>query len=159
LEIVELYGEPECVVPWPDLELVSVGRVPLESDHRYLPEQDPVMGSGRRTGHKTMNVAAVIGPELWLIRKNPVRGFRINHKRMNYEYLGNRMTDSASNNFRRFVRDLLERSPNAYRTPATRAFCEHGLLRHFEFRSSEQLRHYTVFHRLLLHRMRSAAGD
>jgi len=159
LEIVELHGEPECVIPWSDVELVSVGRVPLDSDHRYLPEQDPVMGSGRRTGHKTMNIAAVSGPEMWLIRRHPMRGFRINHKQMNYEYLGNRMTDSASKNFLLFVSDLLERAPDAYRTPATRAFCEHGLLGHYDFRSSEQLRLYTVFHLLLLHRMRSNAGE
>jgi len=49
-------------------------------------------------------------------------------------------------NFREFLHDLLQHAPQAYVTPSTRAFLEHGPERHFHFESTDQLRRYAQFH-------------
>ena len=67
------------------------------------------------------------------------------------------MTGSASRNFRLFIGDIVARSSSAYLPPATRAFLEHGLLRHYEFHDSEELQRYTQFHLLLANRTRRCA--
>jgi hypothetical protein len=65
---------------------------------------------------------------------------------MNYEYLGERKTDSATVNFRLFLDDLLRHTPHAYVTPSTRAFLAHGAERLYHFDSTEHLQRYTQFH-------------
>lgn len=149
-EIVELHGQKEETVPWGEIELISVGRVPQESHHAVILDE-PVTAGRRAPTPETSYPAA--GPELWLVRRNPLRTIRVSHQRMNYEYLGARKTDSATHNFRLFVEDLLAKSPTAYVTPATRAFVGHGRQRHYEFESTDELRQYTLFHLLLRLRM------
>jgi hypothetical protein len=103
-------------------------------------------------------VTSVAGPELWVVRCDPLKAYRVDHERMNYEYLGSRATPSATHNFRLFVEDLIGRAREAYITPSTRAFLEHAPTRHYEFDSTDQLRHYTVFHLLIRLRAKDGRG-
>lgn len=152
LEILELTGAEQCVVPWDDVDLISIGQVPLETSRHYTSaEGASVISSGRRTAPGPVDRPLPAGPEAWIIRREPLRGFRIDHKRMNYEYLGTRKTDSATANFRVLIDDVISRAPEAYLPPATRAFLEHGPVTNYSFNSPEALKRYTVLH-LLIHR-------
>jgi type II secretory ATPase GspE/PulE/Tfp pilus assembly ATPase PilB-like protein len=150
--IIELHGNEEMIISWSDIELLSVGRVPQESHHAVIADES--ITAAHRTSTAGSSYPAA-GPELWLVRRDPVRAFRVSHQRMNYEYLGSRKTDSATHNFRLFVEDMLSKAPQAYITPATRAFVGHGPQRHYEFVSTDELREYTLFHLLL--RLRAEA--
>jgi hypothetical protein len=152
LEVIELHGEPECLLPWGEVELISIGYVPLEHVHRYQ-VVSTALTSAPRPPHEALEVAALSGFEAWIIRREPRQALRIDHNRMNYEYLGDRLTDSSTQNFRLFVGDAVRLAPHTYLTPSTRAFLQHGPLRHYHFDSPEELRRYTIFHLLLLEQM------
>ncbi len=157
LEIVELHGQQETVVPWSDIDLVSVGQAPQEEERHYIPSDE--VSAARRAAPMDCLVTWLSGPELWLVRRDPLKAFRVDHQRMNYEYLGARKTASSTRNFRVFIGDVLAKAPAAYVTPATRAFVEHGPLRHYEFDSPDQLRQYTVFHLLIRLRAKQQTAD
>lgn len=152
LEILEFHGAEECVVPWGEIELVSIGQVPLETSRHYVgAEGASVISAARRTAPGPVDRPLPAGPEAWIIRREPLRGFRIDHKRMNYEYLGTRKSDSATANFRLLIDDIIAQVPETYLPPATRAFLEHGPVTEYSFESQEALKRYTVLH-LLVHR-------
>lgn len=157
LEIVELHGEPECVLEWAEIGLISVGYVPQESSRHYEVGTTTFLHSAPTPPHGSHDFPSTSALEAWLIRREPLRGYRIEHNQMNYEYLGTRKTTSATHNFRLFLNDLFSRTPHAYLTPAARAYKEHGLLRHYQFHSFDEHRRYTVFHLLLLERMSEAS--
>jgi hypothetical protein len=113
------------------------------------------MSAARRTAPAPVDRPLPAGPEAWLIRREPSRGFRIDHKRMNYEYLGTRKTDSATANFHLLIDDIIAHCPEVYLPPATRAFLEHGPVTDYSFDSPEELKRYTVLH-LLVHRQAGA---
>ncbi|MFQ5733276.1 MAG: hypothetical protein ACE5KM_15145 [Planctomycetaceae bacterium] len=158
LEIVDLRGRVEPFIPWNEVRLLSVGYVPLETARHSLVEPAGLVTSGRRTWASSVEVASLSGPEAWLICGQAGDAYRIDNNLMNYEYLGDRMTGSATRNFHLFVEDVVAGAQDAYLTPAIRAFLDHGLLRHFEFRGSEELQRYTQFHLLIANRARQAAA-
>jgi hypothetical protein len=152
LEIIEFHGQEEQVVPWAAIAVLSVGQVPQEVSRRYV-MQITTLTAARRTLPPPLDVPLPSGPELWVVCTDPLRAFRIDHKRLNYEFLGERKTDSATRNFRTFLEELARRAPQAYLTPATRVYLEHGALRHYQFDSPGELRRYTVFHVMLRQRL------
>ncbi|MBI3863255.1 MAG: hypothetical protein HY290_15295 [Planctomycetia bacterium] len=151
LVIIEEHGDLETCVPWNEIELICVGVVPQEAGRHYPTGEMSVLSAARRSPHAPLEIPATAGPELWFIRRSPFRAFRIDHKRMNYEYLGERKSDSATVNFQSFLDDLLRHAPDAYVTPSTRAFLAHGHgpERAFHFDSADQLRRYTQFHLMI----------
>lgn len=154
LEILEMHGEEETMIPWPQVELVSVGNVPQEIARHMLVETEPIpVTSARRTSRLPLEVQRRSGPELLVVRREPRLAFRMDHERMSYEYLGLRKTDSAARNFRLFVEDLVARASEAYLPPATRAFLKREQPIEYQFDSPEELRRYTVFHLLLRQRL------
>lgn len=156
LEIVDSRDRVERRFGWNDVRLLSVGYVPLEVDHRYPTDPTGMLTSGRRTWVSSLEISSLSGPEAWLICGSEDHAYRIDHNLMNYEYLGDRKTGSATRNFRMFIEDVADGATRAYRTPAARAYLDHGLLRHYEFRSSDELQRYTQFHILLAHRLRES---
>ncbi len=150
MEIVEPQGSTASVVGWSDVELIAVGRVQQESDEHFIADT-PVFTYRRLTPNERF-VRHVAGPELWLVAGHPSRIYRIDHSRMNYEYLGQRKTDSATHNFRCLVEDVLKNAPGAYVTPSTRAFIGLAPAKHYEFESAEDLKRYAAFHLLIRRR-------
>jgi len=150
LEIMELHGGTESLIAWSDVELIAVGRVQQEIEEHLIADT-PVFSYRRLTPDERF-VRHLAGPELWLIACNPLRPYRIDHSRMNYEYLGERKTGSATHNFRCFVEDLVKHALGAYITPSTRAFIGLAPTKHYEFDSSDDLRRYAVFHLLVRRR-------
>jgi len=148
-EILDYRGQTAGVVPWAEIRVLSVGYIPTDRSRDFHAEPSGTTAVAPHLRHPPTDSALHAGLEAWLVRFHPLQGFRINHDLMNYEYLGDRKSASASQNFRMFIDDVVERAPRLYLTPATRAFREHGLLRHYEFHSSDELRRHTEFHALL----------
>ena len=149
LEIMDLRGELDKLIAWPDIALLSVGFVPHESQHRLSPTS--TVATQLATSHRSEQPTVVQQDslELLIVAANPFRVYRIDHARFNYEYLGNRMNTSATVNFRLLIKDLVNRASGVSLTPATRSFLEHGLSRHYQFGSADELRRYTVFHLII----------
>lgn len=159
LEIVDLRNQAERTIGWNDLRLLCVGLVPQEASRHYAAsEPDRILTSGRRTWVSSMDVPGHSAPEAWLIGGPAGDAYHIDHARMNYEALGDRKTSSAARNFRLFVEDVVAKARGVYLPPSTRAFLHHGLIRHCEFRSSEELQRYTQFHWLLANRVRQSGA-
>lgn len=151
LEIMELHGRESALIAWDDVDLLSIGQIPKESSRHYPANDVTTVKSGRRTGPSTLETPLSPGPEAWILCARPFRVYRIDHKRMNYEYLGARKIDSATANFRLFIDDIVARARRAYLTPATRAYVEHGSVADYSFQTADELQRDTILH-LLVHR-------
>ena len=149
IEVIDFHGRSTDLVPWSCLRVMSIGHVSGERTSDFLVEPSATSGLAPRLRFPPTDSAVHTGLEAWLVRGNPWAGLRINANQMNYEYLGDRKTDSASKNFGMFIADVLHRTPLIYLTPASRAFLEHSLVRHYEFHSADELRRYTQFHAIL----------
>src|SRR5437763_4900594 len=86
--------------------------------------------------------------EVILVRRDPRIAFRVVENQMNYAYLGDRLSTSASENFPVFLADLCARAEGAYITHPTRALLEHRDRAESTFPSSQALLDYST-HRLL----------
>ena len=151
LEVLGLTGGVQVVVPWNRIDLVCAGVVPQEGTRHYPTGEMAVLSAARRTPRSRLDIPATSGPELWIVSREPDHIWRIDHKRMNYEYLGDRKTESATVNFHTFLQDLVQFVPGAYLPPSTRALLANGPERLTHFASSEDLGRYAQFH-LLIHR-------
>ncbi|MGQ0633809.1 MAG: hypothetical protein ACT4QC_04300 [Planctomycetaceae bacterium] len=155
LTVFELHGRPEAQIAWGNVDVVSVGQVPQETARHYVEAVSTSIKAARHTAKVAVDKPLSPGPEAWIITSRPYQVFRVDHKRMNYEYLGERMSDSATANFRLFIDDVVARAPQAYLTPATRAWLESGSVEDYSFSSTDDLKRYTVLH-LLIHRRAQA---
>jgi hypothetical protein len=156
LEIIGLAGSRSGFVTWGDLEFVSVGHVPLESAHHYASESNVVVHSSPHTFEEQSEGIAVSGPVCWIITRSPQRVFFINHSRMNYDYLGDRKSSSATANFHEFLTDLTRLATTAYLTPSTHAILDRGSASDYLFKDTEQFKQATVL-QFLLHQTVAAA--
>jgi len=153
-----LRGEPTHWVPWDRIELICAGRIAAEDEYRnvYAPKWPSVVVSGIRAlvlmkpqpSSRRARASRIprdpIG-EVIVVRREPRIAFRIVENRMNYAYLGKRLSQSAAENFPIFVADLCARADAAYITPSTRSLLEGG---DQEFPHSQALLDYAT-HRLL----------
>lgn len=154
-EILELHGDEQALIPWANLDLLSIGQVPQEQSRRLVAsDSTTAVRAGRHVGPTTLETPLFPGPQAWLLCVHPFRAYLIDHKRMNYESLGERKSDSATDNFRKFIDDIVSRARHLYLTPATRAWLEHGSVADYAFATSDDLKRSTVLN-LLLHRSRS----
>ncbi len=106
-EILGLRGEQETTIAWKNVALLSVGLVPHHAQHLAGPV--PTLAVSLATSHRDEHPSPVQqgGLELLVLVANPLRAFRIDHGRLNYEYLGDRMSSSATVNFRWLIQDLV----------------------------------------------------
>ncbi|RPI91244.1 MAG: hypothetical protein EHM42_00005 [Planctomycetaceae bacterium] len=157
LEICGLSGEVESTVAWPNVEMISVGQVPLESTMHHTDRKTTFVSAGRHhvpEGDSTARLAA--GPEAWVVCREPHRVLRLDHKRFNYEGLAERKTESATANFRQFLMELVARAQDAYLTPATMAFLTAEHAQKYSFASVTELERSTLLHLLIRRSGRSA---
>lgn len=149
LQIVGVDGEPSVLIPWPAVQMVSVGEVPLESAHHY----PSGMWSGVSAGHHYQNpdITLALTPSLeaWMTCAPPYPNLRIDHEHMNYEYLGERRVDSATCNFKEFLQDVTTRATGALATESTEAYLRHIEPERFRFSGLDELLHYATLHAAL----------
>ena len=146
IELLGIHGELRRQVRWTEISLLSAGSVPLDEGQRLPPEPQVVLHAAPNPHRAVAEVTRRPGLVLWMLCERPWEVFRFVHNQMGYEHLGERKTASSMRNFTLFLEDLASHAPQAYLTPATRALLHHGISRHFEFHSSQELRDYTVFH-------------
>lgn len=152
LDVLGLNAEEKMLIPWDDIELISVGQVPQETARHYVTGEMPTISAPRHTTSGPKETFLPPGPSAWFICKNPERELRIDHKRMNYEYLGTRKTFSATANFRLFLDDVIAHARMAYLTPSTRDYLEHGSVTDYSFDSPEALKHDAILHLMIRRR-------
>jgi hypothetical protein len=149
LDVLGLNAEEKMLIAWSDIDLISVGQVPQETSRHY-PMREMVTAA-RRTSPGPTDMLLTPGPCAWFVCRNPTSELRVDHKRMNYEYLGQRKTFSATANFRLFLDDVIARARAAYLTPSTRDYLEHGSVTDYSFGSPDALKRDAILH-LLIHR-------
>ena len=156
-----LRGEPTHWVPWDRIEMICAGRISAEDEYRKDPSPrwpSPVVAgiralalmkpspSGRRA--RAQRVPRDPVGEALIVRREPRIAFRVVENQMNYAYLGDRLSQSAAENFPVFLADLCARAQDAYLTPSTRAILKIDEPGNCEFASSQALMEYAT-HRLL----------
>jgi hypothetical protein len=158
--VTGLRGEAAHWVPWDRIEIVSAGRIMLEDEFRNVSPQgwaaalstglNAMIGRAPRSARRARAMRIPHDPvgEVHIVRRDPRICFRIIENQMNYASLGERLRSSAAENFPLFLAELCEKSKQAYVTPATRAFLDHGDPTEYEFPSSHTLLEHTT-HRLL----------
>lgn len=155
LECVEPTGAVRQTLPWEHVALISVADVPLDATHHVAPEHLIVVHAGPgRVRPAAVGTPPVRGAEMWVVCEQPFQALRIDHRAMNYEYLGNRMTGSAAANFELFLKDVAAHAMHAYWTPTARAFRARGPAAEYRFDSAQAHQDATVRHILLMRRMR-----
>lgn len=155
LEVLGLNAEEQMLVAWSDVDLISVGQVPQETARHYVTGEMTALSATRRTSSGPRDILMTPGPTAWLICRSPERELRIDHKRMNYEYLGKRKTFSATANFRLFLDDVIARARQAYLTPSTRDYLVHGSVSDYSFATPDALKRDAILHLLIRRRSSS----
>lgn len=150
LEILDLRGCPAELIPWEDVEVLSVGETPAAPAHHELTSDFTVVSSGPRRSDVAVDVPTRT-MELWIVCRNPERVYRLDASRHNFESLGERRTNSMRLNLRTLLEQMLKHTPQAHLTPAVREFLDNDRLQHFD--SAEQLLNATELHLLVAHRL------
>ena len=156
-----LRAEPTHWVPWDRIDMICAGRISAEDEFRNvqssrwpstvvsgiralaLMKPQPVTRRARATRIPRDPIGEVI-----IVRRDPRIAFRVVENQMNYAYLGERLSQSAAENFPIFIADLCARADAAYITPSTRSLLDHREPREHEFSSSQALLDYAT-HRML----------
>ncbi len=159
LALLSVGGQQEMVVPWNEVEMLSVGQIPGDFTRHYFFDNDVVMTAARRRYIAPDELDGASTMVLWVLCEHCRKGFRLEKSHMNFSELGSRMTMSAATNFHLFVEEIAARAPRAILTPATRSYLGHGAMRHVQFSSEEDLKRYTTFHLLLQERLRKRASQ
>ncbi len=156
-----LRGEPTHWVPWDRIELICAGRIAAEDEFRNV--QSPGLPSTIVAGFRALALMKPRFPsrraratriprdpvgEVIIVRREPRIAFRVVGNQMNYAYLGERLSQTAADNFPVFVADLCARADEAYITPSTRSLLEGRDAGDSEFPNSQALLDYAT-HRLL----------
>jgi hypothetical protein len=156
-----LRGEPTHWMPWDRVELICAGRISVDDEFRDVqaPRWPSTMVAGIRalalmkpqpTNRRARASRVPSDPlgEAFIIRREPRIAFRVVENQMNYAYLGDRLSQSAADNFPVFVADLCARADDAYITESTRSLLERRQPGEHGFPSSQALLEYAT-HRLL----------
>lgn len=139
LEIVSLDGNTQ-LIPWDRLRLISVADVPLDGVRHFVAPRTAVIRATPRIKEARLTTRTLRGAEMWIVCEGPFQAFHIDHREMNYEYLGPRLSSSAAVNFRLLLDDLVEHAPHARLTPTTHAFREHASADQCRYASAEDHR-------------------
>ncbi len=152
-----LRGEPTHYVPWDRIELICAGRISSEDQFRETrpPRWPSTVVSGFRAlalmkprptyrSARATRIPRDPTGEVIVIRRDPRIAFRVVESHMNYAYLGDRLRDSAAENFPLFVSDLRDRAKDAYVTDSTRSLLENPESTDHEFSSSQELFEHAV---------------
>ena len=153
MEILDLQGVPAELIPWDDLEVLSVGETPDGSSHHQLTGDFTVISSASNLQDAVRNAPGHT-PELWIVCRTPERVYRLDAGKLNFESLVERKTNSKHANLRLLLQDIVRHAPQAHLTPVAREFLDHDKLARFA--SPEQLLNVTQLHLLIAHSLSPA---
>ncbi len=136
LEICDLRGDCAARLLWDRLAVIAVGCVPGKHHLRFNEEGRPsVLSAAPLPSAGRLATPERPELELWLLCRGPTAVYCLKHDEFNYETLAEECESSAAENFDRFVRRLVDKAPQARRTPGTYAFLQR-ILRGYEYKSS-----------------------
>lgn len=151
IEWFDLHGQVGGAIRWNNVGVIATGEAPDGKQTRH-PELAHSL-SKRRPASNKVELDLPLGWELWFSSVSPFALFRIEHRHMNYDCLGDRKTDSAWRNFRLLLGDLVTLAPAEAISPSVLAILSHDPSPRYRFRSVDEIkRHVQV---CLLKRMRS----
>ena len=150
LEILDLRGLPAELIPWDDLEVLSIGETPAESSHHQLTGEFTVISSARHLQDVGIDFPAHT-LELWIVCRHPERVYRLDASKLNFESLAEHKTNSMHINLRLLLQGIVRQALHTHLTPAAREFLDHDKLTRFT--SAEQLQNVTQLHLLMAHRL------
>ena len=154
LRIEGLRGEPTHWVPWDKVEMICAGRIGGEEPGGGpQPKWPSAVVSGVRAlalrkprplNVRTGGPAREPGSEVLVVRKDPRVAFRFEENQLNYAYLGDRLRESAAENFPLFLSDLCTRSNAAYLSDSTRSLLASREDGEHDFPTSQALLEYAT---------------
>jgi hypothetical protein len=144
LQIFDLRGNPAELIPWIEMVVVAIGAIPAEHTPRFMDRGRPsVVSAAPLPEVGRIDAAQHHVLELWLLRRDGVAAYRLRHDHFNYDGLERAKSESATVNFDRFVRQLIDLCGSIRRTPSTHAYLAHEVAR-YEFSSSEELQQHAL---------------
>lgn len=150
LEILDLLGLPAELIPWDDLEVLSIGETPAEAAHHQLTNEFTVISSARHLQDVALDVPTHT-LELWIVCRHPERVYRLDASKLNFESLAEHKTNSMHINLHLLLQEIVRHAPQTHLTPAAREFLDHDKIT--SFTSAEQLLNVTQLHLLMAHRL------
>ena len=144
LHIIEAHGDPLTCIPWEQINVVCVGCVPLEKAAHYPSGDWTAVSAGRHYQRPEIATNTPLGIEVYLVCDAPYPSFRLDHAKMNYHYLGDRLVESATANFGLFIRDVIGYARRAFLPESTHAFLEHQHTDKCQFRDHEAFLSYAT---------------
>jgi hypothetical protein len=157
LEIVPNPGTAIESIGWDRVGVISVADVPLDGVHHATAPRTVMVRSSPRKNDAEVTTP-LHGVEMWIVCENPFRGLRIDHRAMNYEYLGPAISGSGELNFRSFAKDLVAHAWSAHLTPPARAFLAGAAIDRFRLDSQTTHRRLVEYHCILRRRIRQQVG-
>ncbi|MEW4489640.1 hypothetical protein AB1L42_16275 [Thalassoglobus sp. JC818] len=140
-ELVGLDGSKFAVLPWTSFAFLSVGMIPFSYNEnpadRFTTASSPGPSSTTKRASSLPKAR-----ELWITTHHPDRCFRIEEQEMNYEYLGERKSSSATTNFELLVRDIVKFAPHIALSSSARAYLNHNSILEYSFDSAEEYRRW-----------------
>ncbi len=148
LQVIDMHGKQETVIPWAAVEMVCVGELPLDIARHHAPDMwNGVLG--RNSSHDQSKDPLATGWEVLVTCRHPYPNLKIEHDRMNYEYLGSRHTGSSESNFRHLVSDLTGSATQALVSESTQSYLQHNHPGKHHFKNQHELIHYATLSALL----------
>jgi hypothetical protein len=157
LEIVPNPGTTIESIGWDRVGVISVADVPLDGVHHATAPRTVMVRSSPRKNDAEVTTP-LHGAEMWIVCDDPFRALRIDHREMNYEYLGPAISGSGELNFRSFAKDLVAHARSAHLTPPARAFLAGAALDRFRLDSQMTHRRLVEYHCVLRRRIRQQVG-
>lgn len=139
LQVFDLHGNADVLIPWSAIQTICVGEIPFETTRRFASGDWTAVSAGHHVQRPEMTVPLTPSYEAWITCQPPFQNLRIEHERMNYEYLGDDLSDSSATNFHRLILDLTKSAPGALLTESTKSFMNHEHPQHYRFASAENL--------------------
>lgn len=155
LEIIQLKEDHNFTVPWSEVELICVGEVPLDASRHFSSGKWVAVTAGHHYQSPGVTVPATPSFEAWIVCRPPHPMLCFDQGRMNYEYLGSRLSESAAQNFKQFISDLTTHASHAGLTESTLAYLEHVEPERYRFPARDDLWRYVTLN-VLMHRQRPA---
>lgn len=158
LMVLDMDGELVAVHPWSSFVFLSVGAVPRSSVEQTTRSQVvPTVTASREPLSTPMRVGELTN-EMWLCCGSPEQFYRVLEHEMNYEFLGEQMSNSSSVNFKLLVQEILKHAPGLAYSASTRLFLNDQPQENFSYPSAADFRELVAGQIVVVHEVRKHEG-
>lgn len=145
-EILDRSGASLGEIPWLSIAVAAIGALPGEKIHRYTGQARTVVSAAPMPELGLVEAPESALMELWILRRNHTAAYRIDHRRFNYEDLGELKTTSATANFRLFAKEFVSHLAASSLPDSTCAYLGQEPLSRYQFASREELQRAALLH-------------